>query len=325
MFSDYKKQVLLTYKKKRELNQLSLNLLHSTAGKLRKECLIVLRDRYRQQDLRILKDFFETEVDGADYMQIIRRHDRDKFKPLDNYLKGDTDDTEDKNVELLAWLIDYPDRPYQFRPNQETKPVVEIADFTNLADEPVKSESSAAIIDISDPTTEKAPKTDEPDIPAAPMGTVIQLPGKNKRVTQVRNRLVVLLGAVFLGGITYYYWPTKVVDPYANGCMFWKDDHFERSACHVQRPVPLVPYDSVRLARFHAIKDYSTITKASVGKVWYFKNKGHLEFYTTAGFHPIDTVRWLKPLTEYMYDKYILHKNNQLLSTPLQSSVNTKP
>lgn len=41
----------------------------------------------------------------------IRRFDPDKFKPLVNFLKKNLN-TNEKNVELLAWLIDFPARPY---------------------------------------------------------------------------------------------------------------------------------------------------------------------------------------------------------------------
>ncbi|MBO9684850.1 MAG: hypothetical protein J7502_19630, partial [Flavisolibacter sp.] len=41
----------------------------------------------------------------------IRHFDLDKFKPLSNYLKKGLN-TRDKNVELLAWLIEFEYRPF---------------------------------------------------------------------------------------------------------------------------------------------------------------------------------------------------------------------
>jgi hypothetical protein len=50
----------------------------------------------------------------------IRKFDTDKFKPLGNFIKRNTADTEDKNVELLAWLIGYEPRPYEYGKSYKT-------------------------------------------------------------------------------------------------------------------------------------------------------------------------------------------------------------
>jgi len=48
-----------------------------------------------------------------------------------------------------------------------------------------------------------------------------------------------------------------------------------------------------------------TLTKNSLGKVWYSKIDGKVEFFTSAGFHPVHIDRRLKPLTDYMIKKYV--------------------
>ncbi len=54
---------------------------------------------------------------GKSYLNHIRGFETDKFKPLDNYLKGHTERTDDKNLELLAWLIDFRHRPHIYGTN----------------------------------------------------------------------------------------------------------------------------------------------------------------------------------------------------------------
>jgi len=114
---DYIKLVIEAYKKKRSNTDLSLSLAQSTPAKIKRECLYVYKERYDKTDEQLLRTFFGSAEHGRHFLQLIRGFDADKFKPLDNYLKGITEKTDDKNVELLAWLIDFQHRPYVFDNN----------------------------------------------------------------------------------------------------------------------------------------------------------------------------------------------------------------
>ena len=137
MFADYKAQVILFYKKKRTSGALSLNLLHSTPAKLRAECVAVISERYLNKDENTLKLFFGSKSDMTAYIQAIRKFDADKFKPLDNFLKGITNDTDDKNIELLALLINFEPRPYQFnqRNTEHNTDSTTQSEYKKLADD----------------------------------------------------------------------------------------------------------------------------------------------------------------------------------------------
>jgi hypothetical protein len=115
MFEVYRKKVFDTYIEKRNAGELSIKLLRSTPGNLRDECLIALNTRYKKTDENVLITFLEQKSDAEGYSKIIRNFETSKFKPLDNYLKGITSFTDDKNIELLAWLIDFEPRPYKYR------------------------------------------------------------------------------------------------------------------------------------------------------------------------------------------------------------------
>jgi hypothetical protein len=114
MLEDYKKAVISSYHQKKVKRLLSLNLSHSTPAKLREECLLVLNSRPQEKDNKIIRDFFNSGNISNDYSSSIERFDPDKLRPLDKYLKGRTESTESKNIELLAWLIDFEPRPYQY-------------------------------------------------------------------------------------------------------------------------------------------------------------------------------------------------------------------
>ncbi|KAA8484050.1 hypothetical protein BDE36_3573 [Arcticibacter tournemirensis] len=59
-----------------------------------------------------MQDFFERKVDADGYERVIRQFDTERFKPLCNFLKRRTNNTDEINIELLAWLIDFQPRPY---------------------------------------------------------------------------------------------------------------------------------------------------------------------------------------------------------------------
>ena len=112
MLDDYKKAVISDYHYKKERGLLSSNMFNPTAAKLRKECLIALRGKTKKADEKVIREFFNSGEESNDYSPFIKRFDRDKLKPLDNFIKGETEVRDDKNVELLAWLIDFEPRPY---------------------------------------------------------------------------------------------------------------------------------------------------------------------------------------------------------------------
>ncbi|MCP9752262.1 hypothetical protein [Ferruginibacter sp. HRS2-29] len=125
-FADYTKLLKRTYYKRRADNELSLLLAQSTPAKIRQACLHVYKERFEKQDLQalkkdeqLLKDFFGPAEPGKRFLKLIEEFEAHKFKPLDNYLKKDKGNTDKKNLELLAWLIDFRHRPYVFGKNFE--------------------------------------------------------------------------------------------------------------------------------------------------------------------------------------------------------------
>jgi len=107
----YRAEIWQFYQDKRNSGELSLNLRHPTAANLRNECLSLFRKGLDRSDYRMLSSFLERPGNEEITESMIRRFDPDKFKPLNNFLKKGTH-TSEKNIELLAWLIDFRPRPY---------------------------------------------------------------------------------------------------------------------------------------------------------------------------------------------------------------------
>lgn len=107
----YRADIWQFYQNKKKSGELSLNLKHPTAAKLRNECLLLFRKGLDRADYRTLRSFLGRPDNEEIYESAIRRFDPDKFKPLNNFLRKGTN-TDEKNIELLAWLIDFQPRPY---------------------------------------------------------------------------------------------------------------------------------------------------------------------------------------------------------------------
>ena len=153
MLEDYKKGVTACYRQKKVKGELSLNLSHPTPAKLREECLLVLNTRPQEKDEKIIRDFFNLGGVSSDYSHSIRRFDADRLRPLVNFLKDRIENPEPRNIELLAWLIDFEPRPYKFGTNYNSSPVfeekekIEVLLFSEdevLTDETKKQEQSIA-------------------------------------------------------------------------------------------------------------------------------------------------------------------------------------
>ena len=95
--------------------------------------------------------------------------------------------------------------------------------------------------------------------------------------------------------------------------MVWQTDHYKEvdfDAELVGRG-RLKRYREERVEEFIRVEpDCNTVffNKDGSVKIWYGKNsKGKLEFFTALGLHP-ETGKTLKPITEYMIEKYICSK-----------------
>jgi len=121
MFVDYKNCVLQHYHEKRDANLLPFNLVDPSPARVKDECIKVCAERYSNKDERMLRDFFGLGGNKVDCLRAISQTDIDKFKPLINFVEKRTNDTETKNIELLAWLIDFESRPFDVSNNYGKK------------------------------------------------------------------------------------------------------------------------------------------------------------------------------------------------------------
>jgi len=112
MTSEYQSEVIGCYRDMLKAGMLSSNLMSPSPANLKRQCLLVFHTRYSESDNAILKNFFMPYDERLGLDRIMKIFELDRFRPLASYLRGKVDKTDIKNVDLLAWLIDFQPRPY---------------------------------------------------------------------------------------------------------------------------------------------------------------------------------------------------------------------
>lgn len=332
LFIDYTDLVLKEYEEKRDSNQLSQRLMHPTTANIRQECLYVYTERTKngeKEETDTLRAFFGIPPTGKDFSHNIERCNPDKFRPLQNLIKREIKNPALVNVELLAWLIGVTPRPFSHAQKL----------FENK-NEPISTDNAKTETDEKQPGLDPAKQNlEEPDkvLQATnAISTTAYLqnegmsesddpaPGNQGIITSIRKRLAgiatnrkvkiaatIILIIVVLGGGIYFGRQREGAKQTAygtlnTGCMYWAVDHYEKAPCNEeQKDRLLLPLNEEKIKGFRRIMQEDTITEKSIGKVHYIKRNKTIEYYTTGGNHPIEVTRSLRPLSAYMFDKYL--------------------
>jgi len=280
MPEDYQDIVLAAYKKMRDNGKLHAILPKETTTKLRSACLKVYESRYDPKDADILAMFFDVDKMGVDFQEKLNESEPDDYKALWKHIRGETVTTDERNSDLLAWLIDLEPRPrssYYFNPDKTIK----------IGGIPINN--------LFPSTTTTTPTTGGEE-PIPPKGRVY-IPRFSPRYITISCILL-----LFVGTISFAVWErsiTSVKMPEAGEkFMYWNEDHYEPVKDDKQNVgAPIIPLNVQTLTQQRKINLPDTLTSYSIGKVWYKgRGKDH-EFFTAAGVYPPDTVRTLKKLS----------------------------
>ncbi len=117
----FKNVVYNFYKAQNELGQLSANLEKPSPANLKKECLNLLRSERFKEDEAAIRNFFDPNRKCKDLEECIEGFELNKFKPLRNFLTGNTIIKDAEGVKLIALLINFEPRSYDIwkREHQE--------------------------------------------------------------------------------------------------------------------------------------------------------------------------------------------------------------
>jgi hypothetical protein len=327
-YYNYTKLLKAEFNRKKISNSLPLSLLQPSPGSVRRECENVCKERYDRKDEPALRAFFGPAESERRWMELIKDFPLDKFKPLANYLKGGTENTDEKNIELLAWLIDFRHRPYGFRKNVVLSEEEELVLDKALPD---AEENKTDGPPLDGRLPEENPKEEanlSPSIKQIAGGRVLspdivsesRSPHKSR---WIRTALIIVMIFLFICTVGFFrMWTNQEgTQPFArmpnDGCMYWADDHYAKMPCNEEKKGMLkLAVDMDKMQNFRRIKDEDTITEKSIGKLYYISINSKYEYYTSGGNHPIYNHRVLRILTKHIYNTHLKNGNSSQSKSP---------
>lgn len=292
MFEEYKTLVLNFYLEMKEKGFLSSDMENPGREKLKHECLLKFSKKNAKKDRDLIQMFFDPKNEyNDDHIRSIEKYDLDKFRPLVGFLTSGKGVRDDKNVKLLAWLLDCPGY-------EDWRTGVPFPEIT-----PPSPPKPAEDVDTK--TEEEEPKegdnSDPPIIPNSPIAF---------------KHILISCTAFMLIGIGLYQFKENKTSKissfntlFSSGnekCMYWAGDHYQPITCEENlNRFATFPINAHKIANFKRITQPDTLTKNALGKTWYAKREGRIEFYTDSGDHPVDGNKRLLPVTTYILNKYI--------------------
>ncbi|MFC4739028.1 hypothetical protein ACFO3U_03385 [Flavobacterium ponti] len=247
-------------------------LLNPSRALLRDLCVQRLKNNPSKEDLKTFSLFFgfEFEVTSLNKLKV----QTDKFRPIETFLKGETDLSNKEGINLAAILVDYEPRPYlKFeKSNIEVEP-----DDLNETEE-IKPDKDK--IDTTD-------LIDKPNI------------GLKKKIG------IGVLSVLTLFSVGY---TTKEIVFPTKECMQWQKDHYELVDCDIKGLMSFsetIPIDAHQLQLKKIKVDTNTIFfRGNEPVIFYCKVNGELQYFNQLGNHP-ETGKALKPISHYIINKYI--------------------
>ncbi|MCG2611799.1 hypothetical protein LZZ90_09815 [Flavobacterium sp. SM15] len=242
-------------------------------AKLRKLCFELFKDNTNADDLKSFESFFKYKF-SLDCGKKLK-DDTDKFRPIENFLKGETEPADFETINMAAILVDFQPRP-----------------FSKFFKKKIISEA----IPVVTKTEINKPSVPLPDI--NPPLNIVNTTNK-KRINKKNGILlaaIVVLGMGF--SVKHIFFANKQ-------CMEWQKDHYVVVDCSSEtQGFVRIPFDE-SLTDFRRIWPCDTTTFFKDGKavLWYCKSGDEIELYNKPGFDPVYE-KPLRPITEYMINKY---------------------
>jgi hypothetical protein len=274
----YKKNVREKFEEEKTKEYSSFLVVPSRA-RLRQLCIERFKNNDNSDDLKTFEIFlgFTLESGIKNKMQAAT----DKFRPIENFLKGESDLTDIEGINMAAILVDFHPRPF--------KKFSKLNSFKVVAECNEKNELSTKV----DALTKKEEQ---------PVFV------KDKIVTaSIRNiPKKVGLGTLVVLGV----FGAKSAFLKEKQCMEWKQDHYEMVNCKTEEigfvnTKIIKPYNKIEFDRKELkVCDTTTFYKGDKPIIWYSKKNNVVHFFNMDGANPENDAE-LKRVSQYIIDKYV--------------------
>ena len=269
-FSQFKEEVLALYEAKKKRHELDDLLANPSPANLRDYCLVRLSEQLASTDIDIFQKFFDPYKKEKNLEEAIFNFNPGFLKASQKFIQGKTENPDDLLVKLIAILVDYQPRPFQYS---------------------------------YDLTTGKpgSPPTGGPGNP--PTGGPGSPPTGGRLMGFYKNNMIALRFSTVSGLIIIIFYIIYCLTP--KGCMYWDGHRYVETTCQSSVPYHrVIGFNNNQFHSFFKIMRPDTLSKKDVGFVWYSKIDNEVEFFTGPGFHPIETKKGLKLATEYIIETY---------------------
>jgi len=106
----YKKAIRNKYEIEKEGEYFDY-LYSPSRGKLRDFCWLIFENGVTQDDLNVFRNLFSIDFDHTKKKKF--KEQKDKFRPIETFLKGETDPTNIDAINLAAIMVDFQQRPFK--------------------------------------------------------------------------------------------------------------------------------------------------------------------------------------------------------------------
>ncbi|MDT3402253.1 hypothetical protein [Mucilaginibacter terrae] len=294
-FRLYKEKVVAAFLEKSAQANASW-LVDLNRRKIRDYCVERIERGVEPDDHRAISDYLKMKAGDREYLTAVNATDADYFQALYQFLKEPSRNPASAIVELVSWLVDFQDRPFaKYLANQHTQPVEAKEDVIRDQENERQSDHAGKEEQETVISTRSGIPTNEVNIRplvSNTSGTGVQ---GDKPKSVITRQWYIGIAMILLLGVIYWRYT------HINECMYWDNYHYVATSCNVPRPdTPLIALDEARLKHFTRIERIDTITKNSVGKLWWVSIDGQIEIYTSGGTHPLYPNKTLKKVTDYV-------------------------
>ncbi|MDA6072440.1 hypothetical protein NJT12_22700 [Flavobacterium sp. AC] len=106
----YKKAIRNKYEIEKEGEYFDY-LYSPSRGKLRDFCWLIFENGATQDDLNVFRNLFSIDFDHTKKKKF--KEQKDKFRPIETFFKGETDPSNIDAINLAAVMVDFQPRPFK--------------------------------------------------------------------------------------------------------------------------------------------------------------------------------------------------------------------
>ncbi|MNK85351.1 hypothetical protein D3C87_1052280 [compost metagenome] len=107
---EYKKAIKIKYEIEKDGEYFDF-LYHPSRGKLRDLCWLIFEDNPTQDDLKVFRNLLCVDFDYTQKNKF--KNQKDKFRPIETFFKGETDPSNIDAINLAAVIVDFQPRPFK--------------------------------------------------------------------------------------------------------------------------------------------------------------------------------------------------------------------